>query len=126
MSIPTFPELTDDLRPGLRQMAAWTTCFDAWREGARPSEAREFLRGEKETFFRHLDSLTWQVLIRVEPTERTPDDYAEALRAALPMWEQETTAEEIDAEDAHPLTLAERRELIRLSAEAAGEDTSDW
>ena len=113
-----FPELTDDLRPHLRKAAAWMICFHSWLEGVRPSEAREWMQGDRETFLRHLDALAWATLLIVNPTKQEPDDWAGALRMAIPDWTETASPEEIDQEDAKPLTREERKALLGIADEA--------
>lgn len=118
-----WPKLTDDLRPGLRRMPVWTVCFRSWCDSVRPSEARAWLAGGRESFLRHLDSLAWKLGLLISETEQTADDWAEATREILPAWEDsaETTAEETDREDATPLSEEETERLETLADAATGE-----
>jgi hypothetical protein len=108
---PPPPNLTDDLRPGLRQRTEWMTCFNAWKGCVSPSEAREWLAGPPEPLVRHLDERTWAVLLTVMETPQTPDDWADALKAEFPMEDQ----------DEEPLTVEENARLDRVAQIASRE-----
>ena len=112
-----FPKLTDELRPGLRQTHAWTTSLDSWLQSVRPSEARSLLT-DRESFLREIDRLAWAVMRFVEGTKATPDDYAAALTQEAPNWEDDATEEEIEQEEANPLTKAERNQFQDWAMEA--------
>ena len=121
----TLPPLTDDLRPNLRRQSLWMTCFRSWLASVKPSEARELLHGPAEMVLREVDKLVWAVgafVMTAFPPEKQldPDSVAEALKQEAPNWEDEASAEELDREQAHPLTDSEDRRLTAL-AEAAHE-----
>lgn len=75
------------------------------------SEAREWLAGPPEPLVRHLDNLTWQVLLIVLETPQTPDDWAEALREVMPQSDP----------DEGPLSSEESSRLDRIADLASQE-----
>ena len=119
-----MPELTDELRPGLRLMHAWTTSLDSWLQSVRPSEARALL-ADRESLLQTIDRLAWAVLRHVANTRQTPDDYAEALKQEAPNWEDNATEDEIEQEERHPLTRAEIRAFDQMAGEAQTEASSE-
>ena len=119
-----IPELTDELLPALRQTHAWMISLDAWLQSAKPSEARAVLHN-RETFLRTIDRLAWAVMRFVDNMEPTPDAYAEALTQEGPNWEDNASEEEIETEEAHPLTRAERHQLMDTGGEAVDKATKE-
>ena len=114
----SVPQLTDDLRPGLRLVPAWTISLESWQNSVSPAEARAWISGGKTPFLEHLDALAWAVILAVEGTPQKAEDWATALRLVMADNEAELTPEELDSADAEPLTEQEQAQLATWAQEA--------
>lgn len=136
--------LTDATRPDLRKTAAWNSCLISWLATVRPSEAREYLAGEKDELWRMLDRKTWDYLLYTEGASQMEPH--EAMEALFPMWDsvnweppEMSYAERVNMEmqgldpdegreempEEIALTLVEDSQLTSIAREAMGSESEE-